>query len=385
MLRQAVKEMVGQGKRTAHGNVNGRRPQNSLTVLQSFPVPRSTTNPYLVMLQRALRAEPGTAVLNFTWRTALFGDYDVFHVHWPEILVNGHSPVKKVVRQILTRALLFRLRQTRTPIVRTVHNIGSPQGITNREKVLLSLIERQTASRIRLNATTKLPDGPTATIPHGDYRSWFAHLPESPVIEGRIAYVGLIRRYKGVERLIEAFRGTQGLAEGLSLSVSGNPSTPDLGRFVSQLALPDPRISLDLEFLPDEELVKAVTAAELVVLPYKFMHNSGGVLMALSLNRPVLVPLNKVNRMLSAEVGPGWVYTYLGELTASDLISTLRKIRMNGPLPRPTFAGREWAEAARAHVRTYRTAVEAERQGRSGLGISSTVPSATFRGEAAAS
>ncbi|MET3811361.1 glycosyl transferase [Arthrobacter sp. UYEF3] len=385
MLRQALTQMRGEAVKKTCGYMHGRRPQNGLTILQSFPVPRSTTNPYLVMLQRALQAEPGTEVLNFTWRTALLGAYDVFHVHWPEILVNGHSPVKKLVRQILTLALLFRLRLTRTPIVRTVHNIESPQGITKREKVLLSLIERETASRIRLNATTKLPEGRTATIPHGDYRSWFAQFPKSPVIEGRIAYVGLIRRYKGVERLIEAFRGTQGLAEGLSLSVGGHPSTPELGRHVGQLALSDPRISLDLAFLSDEELVKAVTAAELVVLPYRFMHNSGGVLMALSLNRPVLVPLNKVNRMLSEEVGPGWVFTYLGDLKASDLLSTLRQIKMNAPRPEPCFAGREWAETAREHGRAYRAAVEAKRQGTNKLGTSSIPPAATFGEEAAAS
>ena len=41
-----------------------------------------------------------------------------------------------------------------------------------------------------------------------------------------------------------------------------------------------------------------------MVLPYRQMHNSGAVLAALSLDRPVLVPATD-QRGLGAEVGPG--------------------------------------------------------------------------------
>jgi beta-1,4-mannosyltransferase len=65
---------------------------NSLAVLQSFPVPRSTTNPYLVQLARRLRGLLGLTAVNFSWREALLGKYDVFHVRWPEILVTDCPP-----------------------------------------------------------------------------------------------------------------------------------------------------------------------------------------------------------------------------------------------------------------------------------------------------
>ena len=77
-----------------------------IRVLQSFPTPRPTTNPYIVMLARSLQSEPGIAMSTFTWKRALLGRYDVFHAHWPEILVSGHSPVKTAVRQLFTILLL---------------------------------------------------------------------------------------------------------------------------------------------------------------------------------------------------------------------------------------------------------------------------------------
>jgi beta-1,4-mannosyltransferase len=81
-------------------------PPSRLVVQQSFPRPRPTTNPYLVMLRDAVAAVPGVEVRTFTWRGALLDRYDVFHVHWPEILVSGHSPLKALVRQGLTVLLV---------------------------------------------------------------------------------------------------------------------------------------------------------------------------------------------------------------------------------------------------------------------------------------
>jgi beta-1,4-mannosyltransferase len=335
-----------------------------LVVLQSFPAPRPTTNPYLVMLRRAVSAVPGAQVRTFSWRTALLGRYDVFHVHWPEILVSGHSPVKKLVRQVLFLLFLARLRLLRIPIVRTVHNLELPQGISRREVALLRLIDRQTRLRITINATTVIPEGqPSVLIPHGHYRDWFAEHPQPESVPGRFAYVGLIRRYKGVDTLLRAFRETSA-REGLSLHVSGRPSSEELATTLRDLASPDPRISLKLAFLSDAELVAEVREAEVVVLPYREMHNSGGTLAALSLSRPVLVPDNEVNRLLAEEVGAGWVHTYRGQVTADDLLRTIDAVHERPDAGQPDLSRRSWEEAGIDHVRAYREARAAARRRR---------------------
>lgn len=335
----------------------------ALVVLQSFPRPRPTTNPYLVMLGRSLAELPDVQVLTFSWRRALRGRYSVFHVHWPEILVSGAGPAKKVVRQLLFVLLLLRLRATRTPLVRTVHNLELPSGISRREVALLRWAERWTTLRIRLNEQTPVPAGAASvTVVHGHYRDWFATHPRASARPGRLAFVGLLRRYKGVDRLIGVFGATAGrTAHELELRVAGQPSTPELGAELATAAAGDPRVSVALGFLPDADLVTEITSAELVVLPYREMHNSGGTLAALSLDRPVLVPDNPVNERLADEVGPGWVHRYAGTLTAEHLLAAVSAVRAGRPSASPDLGRRDWDRVGQAHADAYRRALELAR------------------------
>ncbi|MGY1750493.1 glycosyltransferase [Modestobacter sp. SYSU DS0511] len=331
--------------------------QRPVVVLQSFPDPRPTTNPYIVMLGRALATTPGLSLQTFTWRRFLLGRFDVFHAHWPEILVSGRSRPKALVRQALFLIGLLRLRATRRPLVRTVHNLELPTGISHRERALLRLAERWTSLRVRINPTTELPAGQAAhTVLHGHYVDWFAGAPRPAAEPGRLAYVGLIRRYKGVERLLAAFAETRTAAPDLRLHVSGRPSGPELATELRELAGADDRVVLRLAFLSDEELVEEVSRAELVVLPYREMHNSGSVLTALSLGRPVLVPDNEANRALADEVGPGWVHRYSGEVTGADLVTAVHAARDRDPAG-PDLSHRDWRTAGAEHLAAYRRAL----------------------------
>ena len=333
-----------------------------LRVLESFPEPRPTTNPYIVMLKECLDAHPDLSVDTFTWRRAFTRRYDVFHAHWPEILVSGSSPVRKAVRQVLFAGFVLRLRLSRTAIVRTRHNLELPQGITRGEITLLRWFERSTTFSIRLNPHTNVP-GPHSTILHGHYRNWFARFPRAPETPGRLGYVGLIRRYKAVDTLIDTFRQTRTEWPDISLFVSGKPTSTQLAEEITALAGGDDRVSLHLAFLSEPALVAAITAAEIVILPYREMHNSGGVLTALSLDRPVLVPDNDVNRALAAEVGAEWVQLYSDPLSPSDLTGALGTLRhcTSGVPEGPDLSARSWETTAEAHVKSFREALVLKR------------------------
>jgi glycosyltransferase involved in cell wall biosynthesis len=207
-----------------------------------------------------------------------------------------------------------------------------------------------------------VPEGsPVETIEHGHYREWFARYPRRDAVGGRLAYVGLVRRYKGVDALIAAFRDAFRSAEpepAATLTVSGKPSSDDLVEQLEREARGDDRISFRFAFLSDEELVTTVTEAELIVLPYREMHNSGGALSSLSLDRPVLVPDNEVNRMLAAEVGELWVQRYQPPLAADDLERALVAVRQRDLSARPDLSGRGWDETGRRHLAAYRRAIE---------------------------
>lgn len=331
-------------------------PDRTLVVQQSFPTPRPTTNPYLVQLGRHLGETEGLEVRNFGWRSALRADYDIFHVHWPENLAKGNSPLKSLGRRFFTRLLLFRLRMKQIPIVRTLHNVDRPEGRSRAEYRILDRIDDQTALVIRLNSSTMVDEGlPVETIVHGHYRDWFQPYRQSIAIRSRLGFFGLVRRYKNVVALVNVHAA---LPEEFTLRIAGQPSNEDLVREIELARKGNERVALDFHFLTDAELVEVVTQSELVVLPYTDMHNSGSVLASLSLARPVLVRDNPVNRALSQEVGAGWVHLYAGELTPQAVLDAQARIDSSPGRPAPNLNDREWDRVGVRHLTAYRRALQ---------------------------
>lgn len=332
------------------------RQDRPLRVMQSFGRPRATSNPYIHMLDESLRSMPGLEHLNFDRRRALFGRYQVFHFHWPEVALGGATPIRRFMRRAYFQALLWKFRIMRTSIVRTVHNVELPTDISPWEHRMLQHIERVTDLRIAINPQTELVNGDAqVTILHGHYVDWFADEPHASTTPGLVSFVGLIRKYKGVEDLVRAFGGTAAEAPDLALLIAGSPSTSELESEILNLAESDRRIELDFGYLTEAAYAQAITRAELVVLPYRFMHNSGSVLAALSLARPVLVPRTDVNAALGSEVGPGWVYQYDGKLDHHDLIDTIARVRADQRETAPDLSRRKWSDVGEAHLAAFRT------------------------------
>lgn len=331
-----------------------------LTVLQSFPRPRPTTNPYLRLLVDAL--PPDADVRYFSWRTALTGRYDVFHVHWPENLLRRPGRLARLARRGALLALLPVLRLRRVAVVRTLHNTRPHEPSAALDAALLGRLDARTSQWIRLNAFTPTahPDR-TWTIPHGHYRSWFAGRPRPEVVPGRLLHFGLVRPYKGVEDLLAAFAALPDPRA--SLRIVGAASSAGLARAVTAATHADARVGARLEYVDDDALGAEVSAAELVVLPYRDMHNSGAALLALSLDRPVLVPASDVTAALAAEVGAGWVLLFEGPITAGALATALASVREGARSSSPDLSGREWPEAGEEHMRVYRAARRAARAG----------------------
>jgi GT2 family glycosyltransferase len=340
---------------------DGRR-DRPVRVLASARELRATTNPYIVQLVETLRQRDDTEVVLFGFARAIAGRYDVFHVHWPELLLtSARTPLRRLARRLLTTAFILRLRLTRTPVVRTWHNLVRPDGLSRWDHRLLDALERRTRHVIRLTDQTAPPlDVPTSTIVHAHYRDWFEPVTEAlaePVetVERRVLYFGLIKPYKGVEQLLEAVADSP--EADLDVRLVGSPSDPVLADQVRAAAAADARISADLTYADDATLAAEIAAATLVVLPYKAMHNSGALLLALSLDTPVLAPGNEVNRRLAEEVGEGWLHLFEGTISIEDLERALKAVAANPPEGRPDLSAREWPESAALHAAVFRAAL----------------------------
>ena len=103
-----------------------------------------------------------------------------------------------------------------------------------------------------------------------------------------VLFFGLIREYKGVPDLVEAFAALD--APDAELWLVGNPHDDRIEAEVAALARSDPRIETRLEFVPDERIQYFLNAADALALPYRRILNSGTAHLGLSYGRPVVAP-----------------------------------------------------------------------------------------------
>lgn len=296
--------------------------------------------------------------LPFSWPRALLGRYDVFHAHWPETLVRHPWRVRRTLRRLATAALLVRLRHRRTPVVRTLHNLAPHEPGDRVEGRLLARLDDLVAAYVRLNDRTPAPDRdvPVTTIPLGHYVERFAPFGRPDPEPGLLVYAGFVRPYKGVEELIDAFAALPS-GSPWRLRIVGRPTDAAHGDRVAARAAAVGGVTTRLVTVPDADLVAELASAEVVVLPYRQLHNSAMLMAALSVGRPVVVPATPTTRDLAAEVGPGWVTTYEGPLDGEVLAAALATARA-APRPRPpVLEGRDWATHARRHAEVYASVV----------------------------
>ena len=281
-------------------------------------------NPYTGLVFSHL---PGTTV--DAWPGNLLRKYAVWHVHWPDALLNISSASHAAYKLAGMFAVMDYLRARRTNIIWTMHNFAAHEA---RHPRLEAWFWRQFIPRvdgaISLSATglamglerfPRLQEVPTTVIPHGHYREQYPATSADARGELGISrhakvamFFGAVRAYKNVDVLVRAFREVR--REDAVLCVVGNPNSGDLATQLRKEASQDGRVHLEFEFIDAKDVARYLSAADLVVLPYREVLNSGSALLALSCNRPVLVPDRGSMGDLKAEFGNEWVRTFRGDL-----------------------------------------------------------------------
>ncbi len=295
-----------------------------------------TGNPYNALLYGAVERR-GAQVDEFSAGRLLRGCYDVWHIHWPERIAHGKAaPLRVAVFALLV--LWARLRGTR--IVWTVHNLeGHAPRRPGLERRLLRWLSRRLDGVIALSESgaraaaehyPELRQAAAAVIPHGHYIGRYPNALGRPQArralgigpgERAVVFVGRIAPYKNVAALVHEFCRLDDPAT--RLIVAGMPATDDLRAAIRAAAGADPRIQLHLREIEDAELQLYLNAADIVVLPFERILNSGSALLALSFGRPVLVPSTPAMDDLRAELGAAAVRTFSPPLTAAHLREAL--------------------------------------------------------------
>ena len=138
-------------------------------------------------------------------------------------------------------------------------------------------------------------------------------LPENEKI---ILFFGLIRKYKGLDLLLEALSGEQLKEMNVKLIIAGEfyDDKNYYERLIKELNLVD-RIYLHAGFIPNEEIKNYFCASNLVTLTYRSATQSGVTQVAFHFEKPVVV----TNVGGLSEIIPNDIAGYVAEPNPSDI------------------------------------------------------------------
>ena len=208
-------------------------------------------------------------------------DADVVHYQW-------------LTAPSLDRHLLPSLR----PRVMTAHYVLPPQPSRRQVGRARSVFERMDAvvahsehGAVHLRDEVGLDPARVRVIPHGAF-DYLTRLPEEKPLpaelEGAqrpvILFFGLLRPYKGLDTLLEAFREV----DGAELWIVGNPRM-DLEPLRRIAAEAPERVRFLTRFVEDAEIPAIFRRADLVVLPYRDAEHSGVLYTGLAFGKPLVL------------------------------------------------------------------------------------------------
>jgi glycosyltransferase involved in cell wall biosynthesis len=293
-------------------------------------------NPYNALFYQAFQRR-GVLVADFSISRLLQWRSDIVHIHWPDIRIARKSLLASGNNCLRYVAYLLCARLWGAKIIWTVHNTVPHDNPHPRlARSYLSLIARLTAGTIHLSRHGRdqaiqfypvLQGKPSALARHGHYRGCYpddrdrAQSRQLLGIEPEdqsILFLGMVKAYKNVDQLVSAFVSLA--YEKKQLVIAGGGAIPG-----SEMWKQVPHVRFDNHFIPDDQLQTYYRSADLCVLPFRAVTNSGSALCSLSFDCPVLLPNIPVFRSLRQSVGPEWVFLYDGDLQVEHIRNALRE------------------------------------------------------------
>jgi beta-1,4-mannosyltransferase len=308
--------------------------------------PLLAENPYQQILERELERLGATFEhpRRLTVRWALGTSVAVLHLHWLEYLTGSHvseplhAPrVALRTGRLLVVLLLLRARGVR--LVWTVHNLRPHDARHPRFDLAVSRLVARLADHLIAHSRyaaelvrREYGVGEVTVAYHGAYEDEYrADGVNREAVRRRLGFpddahvvlaFGLIRPYKRIPELIAAFR--QLADPDLRLIVAGRPASAAVEREVRRAATGDPRVTLMMGHVSNDQVAELHRAADVAALAYRDVFSSSALMLALSLGVPVVAPQGTTADELA---GPPAVEPYVAHELASVLARTKRTDR----------------------------------------------------------
>lgn len=266
-------------------------------------------NNYQSALARALRPEGFQTVYPTGYRRlfplsrAPFAGTALLHLHWPEAYFHRGAAWDglRQFRFPLDLALATRTR----PLIYTAHNLlphfSSWETITRRNyRRLLAradgIIAHSTAAAKELARFCPAAAPAISVVPHGDPADGFPLLPDRATsrralgidaVEPVVLMFGRVEPYKGIPEIMARWSEIHPTAR---LWIAGSASDHGHAQELQALAASQPRVTLELQWMSDDELATRFAASDAVLFNYRRIFTSGAGCLARSLGKKIILP-----------------------------------------------------------------------------------------------
>ena len=283
-----------------------------MRTLVSFP--RAGMNPYSRMLYLLPRAAQWnvreTSVLTrFVELLDEIGAGDVIHVQWSWPIFRTDADPQEVEENLRSFcAAVARARSRGSFLLWTVHNLVSHDSeFLSLERRFSNFMGAYADHVIQLNCRTEelvrehcsVGEAEFVTIEHSTYRGVYPQeitrdqarealgiRPDRPVV----GFVGQVRPYKGIERLLEAVGSLKTQGQEITVLLAGKPQAgveEELDSIVDRQGIDCVRL---YEFVPDHDLQTWFRASDVMVFPYAKVLNSGSAYLSATFGTPCVLP-----------------------------------------------------------------------------------------------
>ncbi len=286
-------------------------------------------------------------------------DADVVHYQWLTI-----------------PSLDVHLLPPRRPRVLTAHYILPPhpsrRQLRSVRRVFGSMdavVAHSEHSAARLRNEVGLDPAKVRVIPHGTF-DYLTRLPEEKPLpaelEGAegpvILSFGLLRPYKGIEHLLEAFARVAASHPGAELWVVGNPRM-DVAPLQRRASEAGGRVRFLTRFVDDAEIPAIFRRADLVVLPYLDAEHSGVLYTGLAFGKPLVLSavggFPEVAETGAARLVPPGDTAALAATLEELLGAEAARAELAAAATAAAAGPYSWDEAARRTLDLYRELIEA--------------------------
>ncbi len=291
---------------------------------------------------------------------------DVVHYQWltiPSLDVRLLPPLRP---RLMTAHYILPPRPSRRQ-VRSAHRVFAAMD---------AVVAHSEHGAARLRDEVGLDPDKVRVIPHGAF-DYLTRLPEERPLpaelegaEGPVVLsFGLLRPYKGIENLLEAFARVRAAGAALELWVVGNPRM-DVAPLRELAKRTQGRVRFVDRFVEDAEIPAIFRRADLVVLPYLDAEHSGVLYTALAFGKPMVLSavggFPEVAAAGAARLVPPADAAALAAAIEELVADQAARAELAAAAARAAAGPFSWDEAARRTLDLYRELLAEHRGGGAG-------------------